>query len=142
MAFNYIPVYVYCGTYFFYHEQTVRLLLITFVSGVISCIFYFASLPFLGVNGAIIGFYIGCLYQGYSGYFFSFYKENTIYRLRWELLLVLQLSLTLISYLCVDFVIPVKILITVVFMAMVGSFFFNKILGRDRAFLSRIVFQK
>lgn len=142
MAYNYIPVYMYIGVYFFYYEHTVKLLMVTFASGVISCIFYFATLPYLGVDGAIIGFYIGCLYQGYSGYFFSFYKENTIYRLRWELLLVIQLSLTVISYYCVDLNILVKIVLTLLFLSAVGLFFFNRILGADKDFLKRVVFQK
>lgn len=138
MAFNYIPVYVYCGTYFLYHEQTVKLLLITFISGVISCLFYFATLPFLGVSGAIIGFYIGCLYQGYSGYFFHFYKRNTIYDLSWKRFLSIQLFLTAIVYYCVDFNIFVKLLISLLFLMVVGSFFYTRILGSDITFIKNL----
>ncbi len=142
MAYNYIPVYVYCSTYFFFHEHTVKLLLITFVSGVVGCTFYFVTLPWLGVNGAIIGFYLGCLYQGYSGYLFSFYKEKSIFKMKWQILLMIQLFLTAIAYCCVDMTILVKFLITLLFVSVFGLFFIKRVMESDLNFLKKVLMSK
>lgn len=127
MALNYRPIYVYCINYFFYYEHTMHMLGITFIAGVISCLFYFIMVPYLGVYAALLGFYLGCIYLGYSGYFFHLYKEKTIYQLPWWIFLMLQLSLTLFSYNCVDCSLLIKSAISIVFLLAIGSFFFSKI---------------
>ncbi len=129
MACNSIPVYIYCCTYFFYHEKTARLLLITFIAGMVSCLLYFAIIPFMGINGAIIGLYIGCIYQGYSGYFFSFYNRKTIYKVRWQLLLLLQLLLTAVAYLCVDLNVLTKVVISITSLVILAYLFVSKVLN-------------
>ncbi len=128
MALNYRPLYVYCCSYFFYHEKTVPLLGITFVSGLISCVFYFTMIPHWGVYAALIGFYLGCLYLGYSGYLYSVYREHTIYRLKWYLFLSVQLGLTLAVYLLVDATIITKVIISVVYLGIIIGSLYKKIL--------------
>lgn len=127
MAFCYRPLYVYCCDYFFYHENTIPLLGITFVSGIVSCVFYFTMIPYIGIYAALIGFYLGCLYMGYSGYFYRFYKKNTIFGIRWYLFLALQLGLTGLAWTCVDLIVFIKIGISLCYLMVVGVVFISKI---------------
>lgn len=111
MALNYRPIYVYCCNYFIYHEKTTKLLGITFVAGLISCSFYFIFIPLLGVYAALFGFYIGCVYQGYSGYQYRIYKESTLYKFkRWRFLFA-QILLTIFAFYAVDLNVMVKCLL-------------------------------
>jgi len=125
MALNYRPLYVYCCSYFFYNEKTIPLLGITFCSGAISCLVYFTMIPHWGIYAALIGFYIGCLYYGYSGYMYSVYKKHTIYKLKWHICLGVQLILTTIAWKCVDMSIQTKLLVSVVYLSNAGIFFFK-----------------
>lgn len=127
MAMNYRPMYVYCINYFFYHEHTIQMLGITFMSGIVSCLFYFTMIPYIGIFAALIGFYIGCLYMGFSGYFYPFYQRKTIFRVRWYLFLLFQLSLTFLVYYCVGLPIIKKILISLVFLFVIAIVFIFKI---------------
>lgn len=129
MALNYRPIYVYFCNYLFYHEKTVQLLKITFVSGLICCAIYFSLIPFWGIYAALIGFYVGCIYFGYSGYLNKYYKEKTIFKLKWQRWLVIQLLLTAISYYCVDFHYLSKIIITIVFLIVMLLLFNNKVIN-------------
>ena len=130
MALNYRPIYVYCCNYFFYHEHTVQLIGISLISGVICCVFYFAMIPYIGIYAALIGFYIGCLWFGYSGYFFKFYREHTIYKLKWYVFPPIQIALTFGIYYAVDYSILLKIFISVVFLGLIGLIF-HKIIKRN-----------
>lgn len=132
MALSYRPFYVYCINYFLYFEHTVQMLGITFVSGVISFIFYFAMTPVWGIYAALIGFYLGCLYLGYSGYFYSFYREATIYKVKWPLFVFVQLFLTVVAYICVDSSIVIKIFISLAYLSLAGVVFIKKIKGNVR----------
>lgn len=126
MALNYRPLYVHCCNYFFYHENTMPLLGITFVAGIISCVFYFTMIPYIGIYAALLGFYIGCLYMGYSGYLYPFYRKKTIYNIRWYIFIILQMGLTALVYYCVEISLLVKICISIVFLIVVGFlFYFN-----------------
>ena len=127
MALNYRPLYVYCVNYFFYHEHTIQLLGITFVAGILSCLFYFTMIPFLGVYAALIGFYIGCFYLGYSGYFYNFYRQKTIFNIKWYLFAIIQLLVTCLSFILVDSNVLTKSLFTLLFMSIVGFLFLYKI---------------
>lgn len=127
MAFNYRPIYVYCVNYFFYYEHTLQLLGITFLAGLISCIFYFSMTPYLGVYAALIGFYIGCLYMGYSGFFYSSYKNYTIYRVNWFFMLIIQIGLTILLYNIVDLSILSKLFVSLCYVIFVVFLFITKI---------------
>lgn len=129
MALNYRPLYVYFCDYYFYHENTVPLLGVSFMSGIISCVIYFTMTPLWGVYAALIGFYIGCIYYGYVGYLFGFYKHKTIFRIRWYMFLILQLVMTGIAFCGVDSPIWFKLIITVVFLTVAGYVFMVKVRG-------------
>lgn len=131
MALNYRPLYVHCCNYFFYHEHTVQLLGISLTAGIVSCIFYFTMIPSMGIYAALIGFYLGCLYLGYSGYFYRFYYQKTIFRIRWYLFLIFQLSLTFFAFFCVDLAVITKILISILCLSTVGYILCFKIKEND-----------
>ncbi len=120
MALNYRPLYVYCCTYFFYHEKTIQLLGISFVSGIISCAIYFLFIPDSGVNAALIGYYIGCLYFGYSGYLYTLYKQKSIFKLRWYYFFLIQIIASVFVYYSVDLGLVYKIPITLLFLSCIG----------------------
>ena len=126
MALNYRPLYVYCCNYFFYYEHTLQLLGISLMSGVISCLFYFAMMPYIGIYAALIGFYIGCLYYGYSGYLFSFYKKHTIYNLRWYVFPLIQIVLTFLVYWAVEWPILIKLITSIAFICLILFLFVRK----------------
>ena len=127
MALCYRPMYVYCVSYFFYFEHTVQILGVCLIAGVLSCGFYFGMIPVIGIYAALIGFYLGCLYMGYSGYFFKFYKGKTIFRVKWYLMLLLQLGLTAGAYILVDYHWTIKALITLAYIIAAGVLFVIKI---------------
>ena len=127
MALNYRPSYVYCCNYYIYHERTGKLLIITLVAGIISCLFYFLFIPVIGIYAALIGFYIGCLYQGYSGYHYSLYKQCALYKPCWWKFLSIQLLLTLVVYLLVDIGLVWKIPLTLGFLSLVFMFFILRV---------------
>lgn len=129
MALNYRPIYVYCCNYFFYHGHTIQLLGITLMSGIVCCVFYFTMIPYMDIYAALIGFYVGCQWFGYIGYFFNFYRKHTIYKLKWYIFPPMQLVLTLGVYHAVDYSIPSKILISVVFLGVTGLFFIKEVIG-------------
>lgn len=123
MALCYRPMYVYCVSYFFYFEHTAQILGICLIAGVISFTFYFGMTPVIGIYAAIIGFYIGCMYMGYSGYFFKFYQSNSIFHLKWYIFLLLQITLTVSAYILVDMHWTIKAVISLIFFAIAGYLF-------------------
>lgn len=127
MAFCYRPFYVYCANYFFYYEHTAPLLGISFTAGIISCLIYFSLIPVWGVYAALCGFYIGCLYYGYSGYLFKFYRKNTLYRLKWYYFPIFQILLTFAALFLVDSSIFIKIVISLIWVLSVLAFFLLKV---------------
>ena len=130
MAFCYRPFYVYCANYFFYYEHTVPLLGITFTAGLISCAIYFTMIPIWGIYAATCGFYIGCLYYGYSGYLFKFYRNKTIYNVRWYVFLLFQVGLTILAYVAVDWLIWWKLIITLLYSITVAIVFKIRVLRK------------
>ena len=127
MALNYRPLYVYCCNYFFYHQHTLQLLGITLAAGVICCVFYFTMIPYMGIYAALIGFFIGCMYHGYSGYFFKYYRIHTIYKIKWWIFPPLQIVLTLCTYYAVDLNVLTKVVISLIFLSIVWMLFRKKV---------------
>jgi O-antigen/teichoic acid export membrane protein len=127
MALCYRPLYCYCCCYFIYYEHTAYLLGISLVSGIISCLFYFTMIPYMGIYAALIGFYIGCIYYGYVGYLYHFYNQKTIFRIRWYSFLIIQLVSTLFVYKGVNLSIMTKLFISIAFMCIMGYIFMSKI---------------
>lgn len=111
MALCYRPMYVMAARYNFYYEQTKQLLLITFVAGVIAIILYIILTPFLGIWGFLVGHYIASLYYGYSGYFYSCYKENSKIKFPFVIIFFIQIGLTLIAFPLVELLL-LKTLVT------------------------------
>lgn len=111
MALCYRPMYVIASNYYFFHERTKQLLLITFVSGALALLLYIALTPFIGIWGFLVGHYVACLYYGYSGYFYSCYRENAHMHFPFVLIFIIQIVLTGIAYILVD-MLWIKIIVT------------------------------
>ena len=113
MAICYRPMYVIAARYNFYYEKTKQLLLITFIAGIIAIILYIILTPLIGIWGFLVGHYIACLYYGYSGFFYSCYREHSKMRFPYLLILFIQLVLTAISFVLVG-LFWVKTIVTVI----------------------------
>jgi O-antigen/teichoic acid export membrane protein len=113
MALCYRPMYVIAVRYNFYYEKTKQLLLISFLSGIIAVLLYIALTPFIGVWGFLVGHYVASLYYGYSGYFFSCYRQNSKMRFPYLLILFIQFVLTGLAFLLVDLLL-IKIIVTLI----------------------------
>lgn len=124
MAMCYRPLYLNVSYYYFFYERTKQLLLISFLSGCFAFLFYVIFTPKMGVWAFLIGYYISCLYYGYSGYLYKGYRENESKRLHVEWFFIGQLVLTGLAYLMVENLI-VKIVVTFLLLV-VASFIFVK----------------
>lgn len=130
MGLNYRPMYVICSNYFFFHEKTKSLLTISFLSGLIAASMYFVLVPFFGVLGAVVGYYVACLVYGYIGYFFKVYKQNKLFDINTLFYFITQNILLAIAIICVDCSILVKIVMTLFFTVFVCSYLYFKIKNR------------
>ena len=97
LALTYRPAYIAASNVFFYYEKTKKLLGITFTAGVIALVLNILIIPVGGLWAAAIITYIAFLYQGYSGFFYKFFKETSKESYPYKKLLVSQLSLTVIT---------------------------------------------
>lgn len=111
MALCYRPLYLLVSFYYFYHEKTKQLLLISFMSGCIAILLYVMLTPLLGVWALLIGYYAACLYFGYSGYIFPIYKKMSDVTIKILPIFIIQIALTLIAFYTVDYLM-VKCLIS------------------------------
>ena len=119
MALCYRPMYVIASNYYFFHEKTKQLLLITFVSGALALTLYIVLTPFIGVWGFLVGHYVACLYYGYSGYLYRCYRENTQMRFPFIMIFLVQIVLTFFAFLLVD-LIWIKLATTLIIGAFMG----------------------
>ena len=113
MALCYRPLYVISSRYNFYFEKTKQLLLITFLAGVLAIVLYIILTPFIGVWGFLIGHYVACLYYGYSGFFYSCYREHSHKKFPYILVFFVQLGLTALAFVLVE-LLWIKIAVTMV----------------------------
>ena len=113
MALCYRPMYVIAARYNFYYEKTKQLLLISFLSGILAIVLYIVLTPFIGIWGFLVGHYIASLYYGYSGYFYSCYRQHAKINFPYLLILFVQLGLTALAFLLVE-MLWIKIIVTLV----------------------------
>lgn len=131
MALCYRPLYLCISFFYFYHEKTKQLLLISFMSGIIALLFYLILTPFVGLWAFLIGHYIACLYFGYSGYFFSVYMKMSNIRLNILPIFLIQIGLTIISFYAVEYlaakcIITISIIIASIIVTFNYRFLLNK----------------
>lgn len=120
LALNYRPMYIAASNIYFYHEQTLRLLVITFVAGVIALIANIIFIPIYGLWAAAIINYVAFLYMGYSGFYFKFFKEKSKVNYPYVRIMILQVSLSLICFLSLEAIVWMKILISLFFLCIVS----------------------
>lgn len=126
MAQNAKPMYVASSNVFFYYENTVQLLKITFVAGILSLIGYIVFIPIIGIWGAVVIYYIGMLYMGYAGFYFSFYKRHSIVSFPLIKIFVITLFSTFLVYFVADIPITYKIVLTLLFIAISCRFSYKQ----------------
>lgn len=120
LALNYRPAYIAASNVFFYYENTKSLLGITFTAGLIALVLNVFIIPWGGLWSAAIITYVAFLYQGYSGFFYRFFKESSKVSYPYIKMLISQLFVTLIALLCMDWPIALKIVVSVLWMC--GSY--------------------
>lgn len=126
MALCYRPMYVIAARYNFYYEKTKQLLLTTFISGIIAVMLYVILTPILGVWGFLVGHYIATLYYGYSGYFYSCYREHSKMRFPFVAIFFVQIGLTGLAFLLVELLVYKVVITLMVLTALTVVFIKNK----------------
>lgn len=103
MAICYRPLYIVSSAFYFYHEKTKQLLMITLTAGCIAMGIYILFVPKFGVWAFLIGHYIACLYYGYSGFFYKGYRDHTTLKMPLFLIFVIQIVLSVVAFCCVEY---------------------------------------
>lgn len=118
MALCYRPVYVVASNYNFYYEKTKQLLLISFLAGILAVILYIILTPLMGIWGFFVGNYIASLYYGYSGYFFSCYRQYAKMKFPYVLVFIAHIGLTVLAFVLVELFL-IKVILSLVLFALI-----------------------
>ncbi|MDR3056687.1 MAG: oligosaccharide flippase family protein [Prevotella sp.] len=121
MAYNYRSMYIASTNMFFYHEKTKGLLKISTVAGILGFIGYIIVIPIWGIYGAAIVNFIFLQYMGYSGFFMKEYKDNTKVSYPYFKILFATLILTIAVLFLVEIFWPLKILVSIIFLAIIAA---------------------
>ena len=127
LALCYRPAYIAASNVFFYYENTKSLLGITFTAGLIALGLNILVIPLGGLWGAAIITYVAFLYQGYSGFFYRFFKESSKVSYPYVKLFIAQLLVTVVALLCLDLFVLFKVLISILWG--LGAFYSLKRFG-------------
>lgn len=112
MALNYRPMYIAASNMFFYHEQTLKLLYITFAAGVLALVANLIFIPIYGLWAAVLVNYIAFMYMGYSGFFTKLFREKSKVNYPFGRIMLLQCSLTFLCFLLLEVCWSTKILVS------------------------------
>ena len=112
LALNYRPAYIAASNVFFYYENTKQLLGITFFAGMIALLLNIVLIPSGGLWAATIITYVAFLYQGYSGFFYKFYKQSIKVPFPYMKLFLLQLVVSAVAMLCLELHWGLKLMLT------------------------------
>ena len=127
MALNYRPMYIAASNMFFYHEQTLKLLYITFMAGVIALLANIIFIPLYGVWAAVLINYVAFLYMGYSGFLTKLFREKSKISYPFFRAMLLQIVLTIFCFCLLEASIKVKILVSLLIIFIVYIFFIKVI---------------
>lgn len=125
MSLNYKPFYLLNSYYYFYYQQTVSILKITLVSGVIALLGYIIFIPFFGLWGFVIVYYLSMLYMGFAGFYFKFYRTNCNIKFNYTVSIFLPIILTILSFTIVELNWFYKLICSLIFISVV-SFLYIK----------------
>lgn len=127
LALNYRPMYIAASNIYFFHEQTIKLLYITFGAGLFALIANILFIPRYGIWAAAIINYIAFLYQGYSGFVFKTFQEKSKVSYPFIKIMLLQILLSIICFGLIDAIILYKIIVSVLFIVF-AIFIFIKLI--------------
>lgn len=102
LALNYRPAYIAATNVFFYYEKTKKLLGITFTAGMIALVLNIIFIPIWGLKAAAIITYVAFLYQGYSGFFYSFFKKASKVSYPFVALFIVQIASSVVALACME----------------------------------------
>lgn len=125
LALNYRPMYIATSNIFFYHERTLQLLYITFAAGILALVANIIFIPLYGLWAAVIINYIAFLYMGYSGFMFKLFREKSKVSYPYKRILLIQLVVTFLCYICLEQNCYIKLFITF-FLVIFLLIFFHK----------------
>ena len=114
LALNYRPAYIAASNVFFYYENTKQLLGITFLAGMIALLLNIVLIPSGGLWAAAVITYVAFMYQGYSGFFYKFYKQFTKVPFPFVKLFFLQLFVTAVAMISLELHWGIKLVETLV----------------------------
>lgn len=114
LALCYRPAYIAASNVFFYYENTKQLLGITFLAGMIALLLNIVLIPSGGLWAAAVITYVAFMYQGYSGFFYKFYKQFTKVPFPFVKLFFLQLFVTAVAMISLELHWGIKLVETLV----------------------------
>jgi O-antigen/teichoic acid export membrane protein len=125
MSLNYKPFYLLNSYYYFYHQQTLSILKITLVSGIIALIGYIALIPFYGLWGFVIVYFVTMLYMGFIGFYFEFYKSYCNIKFNLSFRIILPIGLTILALKIVELKWVDKLFYSLIFLSISGYTYFK-----------------
>lgn len=102
LALNYRPAYIAATNVFFYYEKTKQLLGITFTAGVIALVLNIIFIPLWGLKAAAIITFVAFIIQGYSGFFYGFFKKASKVSYPFVALFIIHVSCSVVAMACIE----------------------------------------
>lgn len=129
MALNYRPMYIAVSNIFFYHEQTLKLLYITFISGIIALLANIVFIPLYGIWGAVLVNYIAFIYMGYSGFLSNLFRDKSRVHYPFLRIMLLQIIFTVLCFFLLEACWELKVLTSALFVFTI-FIFLSKIINK------------
>lgn len=118
MSISARPMYFIVSVYYFYFEETKKLLSLTFLSGIIACVLYLIFIPIYGIWAFLICHFIAHSYFCYSGYFYSVYRSRAKIKIPFFQIMLFQIASTVIAFIFVDYFV-IKIVISLILLSVI-----------------------
>lgn len=125
MSLSSRPVYLIASAYYFYFEETKKLLSITFLSGIFALIIYILFIPSYGIWAFLIGHFISHFYFCYSAFFFKLIRTKSTINIPVFRIMGFHGCITLLAYFLVDYLL-LKLLISLLLIPIM-LFLYNKL---------------
>jgi O-antigen/teichoic acid export membrane protein len=127
MAHNYRPMYFGVATVMFYSERTKNLWKVTLGAGIICVLLNALFIPVFGIKSPAFVLFFSYLIMGYGTFFLKDYKEVAIAEFKPKIWFLLTVSSFAIVLLTIDLPQIYKVLITLLYIAAIPVYFFEKI---------------
>lgn len=112
MSFNYRPMYFGGNAKILYAEKTKILWRVSFIAGLTNVVMNLIAIPIWGFESAVYTTFISYMYMGYSGFYFSVFKEINPVKYYPEFWLALTVIITFLATQVVEMQMNVKLFVT------------------------------